>query len=101
MIWVKPPVSAGFSDEVGLDRRCRYAGLDATVAGAGGGGSQKKAESVVSAGERQSVTSTTAVKNNIPSDSQSDVLPCTSAQNEREDWTYKPTHPHRRRKQDC
>ena len=52
MIWVKPPVSAGFSDEVGLIEDVDNAGLDAiTVAGAGGG-SQKKAESVVSASER-------------------------------------------------
>ena len=29
-----------------------------------------------------------AVKNNVPSSSQSDVLPCTSTQSERDDWTY-------------
>ena len=101
MIWVNLLLVLVLVMRLGLIKDVDMLGLDATVAGAGGGGSQKKAESVVSAGERQSVTSTTAVKNNIPSDSQSDVLPCTSAQNEREDCTYKPTHPHRRRKQDC
>ena len=95
MIWVN--LLLGFSDEVGLIKDVDNAGLDAiTVAGAGGGGSQKKAESVVSAGERQSVTSNFAVKNNVPSGSLSDVLPSTSTERERDDWTYKPTHPHRR-----
>ena len=60
-------------------------GLDATVAGAGGG--SQKAESVVSAGERNQSRSTTAVKNNVPSGSQYDVLPCTGTQSERDDWT--------------
>ena len=73
-------------------------GLDATVAGAGGG-SQKKAESVVSAGERQSVTSTTAVKNNVPNGSQSDVLPAQVPKaNVRTGCTANTSH--RRRKQD-
>ena len=35
-VWVKPPVSAGFSDEVGLIEDVdNAAGLDATVTGAG------------------------------------------------------------------
>ena len=43
------PVSAGFTDEVALRRRgSSYTGLDATIAGAGGG--SQKAESVASAG---------------------------------------------------
>ena len=48
----------------------------------------QKAESVVSAGERNQSRSTTAVKNNVPSGSQSDVLPFTSTQSELEDRTY-------------
>ena len=51
-------------------------GLDATVAGAGGG-SQKKADSRF-CWRTQSVTSNFAVKNNVPSGSLSDVLPSTS-----------------------
>ena len=46
----EPPVSAGFTDEVALRRRgSSYTGLDATIAGAGGG--SQKAESVASAGK--------------------------------------------------
>ena len=95
MIWVKPPVSAGFSDEVGsIEDVDMMLGLDATVASAGGG----KSESRISCfcWRTQSVTVNSAVKNNVPSGSQSDVLPSTSTERERDDWTYKPTHPHRR-----
>ena len=88
MIWVKPPVSAGFSDEVvGLIEDVdMMLGLDATVASAGGG----KSESRISCfcWRTQSVTVNSAVKNNVPSGSLSDVLPFTSTQSEREDWTY-------------
>ena len=60
----------------------------ATVAGAGGG--SQKAESVVSAGERNQSRSTTAVKNNVPSSSQSDHVTLHNLKypSERDDWTY-------------
>ena len=66
-----PPVSAGFSEEVGLTGRSNYSGLDVTSVGAGG---SQKAESVVSnnAGER---SQTRQSRNNLPSASQTDVLP--------------------------
>ena len=65
----EPPVSAGFSDEVGLSRRGSYAGLDTTIVGAGG---SQKAESVISAGERSQSRQSGS---NVPSGSQTDLLP--------------------------
>ena len=56
MTWVKPPVSAGFSDEVGLIEDVDNAGLDATIAGAGG--ENQKAESSRFCWRTQSATST-------------------------------------------
>ena len=61
----EPPVSAGFSEEVGLSGRGTYSGLDASV-----GGSQK-AESVVSNGGDRSRQS----RGNIPSAAHTDMLP--------------------------
>ena len=85
MIWVN--LLLGFSDEVGLIKDVDNAGLDAiTVAGGGGGGNQKAESVVLLANAISHVNS--AVKNNVPSGSQSDVLPCTSTQSERDDWTF-------------
>ena len=83
----EPPVSAGFGDEVELSRRGSYAGLDATIAGAGAGGSQI-AKSVVSAGERSQ--SRQPRSNNIPSGSQQTdvVLPAQVPKVNINDWTY-------------
>ena len=52
MIWVNLLLVLVLVMRLGLIKDVDMLGLDATVAGAGGGGSQKKAESVVSAGER-------------------------------------------------
>ena len=90
----EPPASAGFSEEVALSRRGSYAGLDATIAGAGG---SQKAESVASAGER---SQTRQPRSNVPSGSQTDVLP---AQVPKVNVTTGRTAnaSHRRRKQDA
>ena len=90
----EPPTSAGFSDEVALSRRGSYAGLDATIAGASG---SQKAESVVSAGER---SQSRQPRSNVPSGSQTDVLP---AQVPKVNVTTGRTAnaSHRRRKQDA
>lgn len=86
----EPPVSAGFSDEVALSRRGSYAGLDATIAGAGG---SQKAESVASGGERSQ-------SRQPRSASQTDVL---NAQVPKVNVTTGRTAnaSHRRRKQDA
>ena len=65
----EPPSGAGFNEEVALSRRGSYAGLDVTISGAGG---SQKAESVVSGGER---SQTRQPRSNVPSASQTDVLP--------------------------
>lgn len=91
----EPPVSAGFSDEVALSRRGSYTGLDATTAG--GGGSQK-AESVASAGERSQ--SRQPRSNNVPSGSQTDVLP-TQVPKVNVTTGRTANASHRRRKQDA
>jgi hypothetical protein len=85
----EPPVSAGFSEEVALSRRGSYAGLDSTIAGAGG---SQKAESVASGGER---SQTRQSRSNVP-----DVLP---AQVPKVNVTTGRTAnaSHRRRKQDA
>ena len=65
----EPPVGAGFSEEVALSRRGSYAGLEVTVAGAG---ESQKAESVVSGGDR---SQTRQPRGNVPSASQTEILP--------------------------
>ena len=90
----EPPSSAGFSEEVALSRRGSYAGLDVIIAGAGG---SQKAESVVSNGDH---SQTRQPRSNIPSGSQTDVLP---AQVPKVNVTTGRTAnaSHRRRKQDA
>ena len=84
----EPPASAGFSEEVALSRRGSYAGLETA------GGSQK-AESVVS--ER---SQTRQPRSNVPSGSQTDVLPTTVPKvNVTTGRTANASH--RRRKQDA
>ena len=61
----EPPASAGFTEEIPLSRRGSYAGLELAIASAGG---SQKAESIIS-GRSQSPRS------NVPSASQTDVLP--------------------------
>ena len=90
----EPPVSAGFSDEVALSRRGSYAGLDATIVD--GGGSQK-AESVASGGER---SQSRQPHSNVPSGSQTDVLP-TQVPKVNVTTGRTANASHRRRKQDA
>ena len=92
----EPPVSAGFSEEVALSRRGSYAGLDTAIGGAGAGGSQK-AESVVSAGER---SQSRQPRGNVPSGSQTDVLP-TQVPKVNVTTGRTANASHRRRKQDA
>ena len=65
----EPPVSAGFSEEIGLSGRGTYSNLD--VASVGGGGSQK-AESVVSNSREPSQTRQSRSNAGLPN---TDVLP--------------------------
>ena len=66
-----PPFSARFKEDALLKRRGSYAGLGVTITGAGG---SQKAESVVSGNER-SQTSQPRSNLNVPSASQTDLLP--------------------------
>ncbi|KAF8805438.1 hypothetical protein BYT27DRAFT_7258555 [Phlegmacium glaucopus] len=70
----EPPVSAGFSEEVGLSGRGTYSGFDVTSAGAGG---SQKAESVVSTnnGRERSQTRQSRSGHITPNLTGTDVLP--------------------------